>query len=134
MDGSSDRATAFLFWLLLPAALLLLAILYVYLGKIVVTGSMPSGKLNWFGSVALASYVFFWLSLRGSSNRFFRLFARWGWTLRYAGMAALTVGIVSGVGCLRATVDLSFCYNTHCGQHTQSGLSRHDRMPSTGGR
>ena len=118
-DGSSDRATAFLFWLLLPAALLLLAILYVYLGKIVVTGSMPSGKLNWFGSVALASYVFFWLSLRGSSNRFFRLFARWGWALllpvlaaqvvgivirynayglsalRYAGMAALSVGIVA---------------------------------------
>lgn len=118
-DGSSDRATAFLFWLLLPASLLLLAILYIYLGKIVVTGSMPSGKLNWFGSVALASYVFFWLSLRGSSNRFFRLFARRGWALllpvlaaqvvgivirynayglsalRYAGMAALSVGIVA---------------------------------------
>lgn len=93
-DDSSDRATAFLFWLLLPAALLLLGILYLYLGKIVAMWSMPSGKLNWFGSVALAAYVFFWLSLRGSERRFFRLFARWGWALMLPVLTAQVIGII----------------------------------------
>ena len=93
-DGSSDRATAFLFWLLLPAALLLLGILYLYLLKIVLLWSMPSGELNWFGSVALAAYAFFWLSLRGSSRGFFRFFARWGWAFLLPVLTAQVIGIV----------------------------------------
>lgn len=93
-DGASDRAIAFCFWLLLPAALILLGILYLYLGKIVWTRSMPSGELNWFGSVALAVYVFFWLALRDSSRPFFRLFVRWGWALLLPVLAAQVVGIV----------------------------------------
>ena len=89
-----DRATEFLFWLLLPASLLLLGILYLYLGKILVTWSLPSGRLNWFGSISLAAYVFFWLSLRGSARKFFRLFARWGWALLLPVLVAQIVGIV----------------------------------------
>ena len=93
-DGSSDRATAFLFWLLLPAALLLLGVLYLYLGKIVLSWSMPSGELNWFGSVTLAVYTFFWLALRDSKRTFFRLFVRWGWALLPPVLVAQIVGIV----------------------------------------
>ena len=93
-DGASDRAAAFFFWLLLPAALILLGILYLYLGKIAWTRTMPSGELNWFGSVALAVYVFFWLALRDSSRPFFRLFVRWGWALLLPVLAAQVVGIV----------------------------------------
>lgn len=93
-DGASDRAAAFFFWLLLPAALILLGILYLYLGKIAWTRTMPSGELNWFGSVSLAVYVFFWLALRDSSRPFFRLFVRWGWALLLPVLAAQVVGIV----------------------------------------
>ena len=93
-DETSDRAVAFLFWLLLPASMILLVILYLYLGKIVLTRSMPSGTLNGFGSVALAVYAFFWLALRDSTRAFFRLFVRWGWTLLLPVLAAQVVGIV----------------------------------------
>ena len=93
-DGASGKAIAFLFWLLLPTFLLLLWILYMYLGKIAITCSMPSGKLNWFGSVAIAAYVFFWLSLRDSKRRFFALFVRWGWLLLLPVLAAQVAGIV----------------------------------------
>ena len=93
-DSDSGRATAFLFWLLLPASLILLAILYLYLAKIVLTGSMPSGELNWFGSTALAIYVFFWLALRASSRTFFRAFVRWGWALLLPVLVVQIVGIV----------------------------------------
>ena len=93
-ENDADRPTAFLFWILLPASLLLLAILYLYLGRILITRTMPSGELNWFGSVALAAYTYFWLSLRGSTRRFFRLFIRWGWVLLLPVLAMQITGIV----------------------------------------
>ena len=93
-DRDAERATSFLFWLLLPASLVLLAILYLYLGKILVRGTMPSGTLNWFGSVALAVYAFFWLALRDSTNAFFRRFVRFGWALLIPVLAMQVVGIV----------------------------------------
>lgn len=92
-DESSERAIAFLFWLLLPAALLLLVILYLYLGRIALEGAMPSGTLNWFGSIALALYAFFWLALRESPRQFFRVVVRWGWTLIMPVVAVQIVGI-----------------------------------------
>ena len=91
--GTSDKAAAFLFWLLLPASLLLLLILYIYIGKSVFEMSMPSGELNWFGSAALAVYVFFWLSLRGLTHRFFKMFVRWGWVLLLPVLAAQITGV-----------------------------------------
>ena len=93
-DDSSEKASAFLFWLLLPASLFLLLILYLYLGKIIVVWSMPSGELNWFGSAALALYAFFWLSLRDSQRKFFQSFVRWGWMLLLPVLAMQIVGIV----------------------------------------
>lgn len=89
-----DKAGRFLFWIILPSALVLLGILYIYLGKILWTLTMPSGQLNWFGSVAIAGYLFFWLTLRRYENGFFRLFSRWGWALLIPVLIAQIVGIV----------------------------------------
>ena len=116
-ESVGERAARIVFWILLPLALFLLGILYAYLFKIVFTMRMPSGQLNWFGSAALAVYVFFWLALRNYENRFFRFFVRRGWAFlvpvtvfqivgiairyhaygltawRYAGMITLALGI-----------------------------------------
>lgn len=95
-EGSheSQRAARALFWLFLPASLILLAILYIYLVRIVQAWSMPSGKLNWFGLVALLVYIFFWLTLRDSTQRFFRFVVRWGWALILPVVIAQIVGVV----------------------------------------
>ena len=93
-DRTAERLTTLLFWLLLPGALVLLLILYLYLGRIAVTRTLPSGMLNWFGSIALAGYVFFWLTLRGATNRFFRAFVRFGWLLLVPVVALQVVCVV----------------------------------------
>ena len=93
-DRTAERITTFLFWLLLPGALVLLLILYLYLGRIAVTRTLPGGMLNWFGSIALAVYVFFWLTLRGATNRFFRAFVRFGWLLLVPVVALQIVCVV----------------------------------------
>lgn len=46
--------------LLFPVYLVLLAILYGYLGKIGVTGTLPSGEINWFASLAVLGYAVFY--------------------------------------------------------------------------
>ncbi len=46
--------------LLFPVYLVLLAILYGYLGKIGVTGTLPSGEINWFASLAVLGYTVFY--------------------------------------------------------------------------
>lgn len=78
-DDGSTRAGGFLFRRVLPVTVLLLAILYAYLVKILIIGRMPSGYLNWVGSVALAIYVFFWLALRGTEGKFSGFVIRRGW-------------------------------------------------------
>lgn len=110
----------------LPVYLFLIAILYGYIGKILFTWKMPSGTMNWFASLALAGYLFFWLTLRQDAAPWVQKFLRWGWagllpilavqmvgivirlhaygltTARYAGLLCLAVGIV---GLLLAAVD-----------------------------
>lgn len=85
---------AILTWAALPVALLLLAVLYGYIGKILVTWHMPSGQMNWFASVALAAYLCFWLGLRMVKARPVQLFLRWGWALLLPVLAVQLVGIV----------------------------------------
>ena len=118
-DEPTEQPKAFnvLFCFLVPIGALLMAILYIYIAKIVFTRTMPSGKMNWFASFAIGGYLFFWLSLRGSRIRVFAFIARWGWALlvpvvatqifgiamrysahglttpRMAGMATLAIGI-----------------------------------------
>ncbi|MCL1846519.1 MAG: DUF4153 domain-containing protein [Coriobacteriia bacterium] len=62
----------------LPVYLLLIGILYIYLGKIVVTMSFPSGQVNWFASVASLLFVFFILTLGHyrEENKLARAFVR----------------------------------------------------------
>ena len=58
--------------------LLLILILYGYIIKIIVTWSMPVGRLNWFGSLALLFYVFFYLNVDEEMGTLQRLFVRYG--------------------------------------------------------
>ena len=88
------KAFFVLFWFLVPIGMALLAILYAYVAKIVLTWSMPSGTMNWFSSCAIGGYLFLWLSLRGSRVRFFAFLARWGWAALLPVMAMQIVGIV----------------------------------------
>ena len=115
LPGKVYRAVAG--YVVLPLCLVLLAILYGYIGRILVDGEMPSGQMNWFGSFALLVEICLWLGLRPIENRVARLFVRWGWVLlvpvvavqlygvwvrfcaygltaaRYAGMVCLAVGL-----------------------------------------
>ncbi len=100
-----------------PLYLFLLCILCGYVSKILFTWKMPSGTMNWFASLALAGYLFFWLTLRQDNTPWVRKLLRWGWlalipiltvqmvgigirlraygltTARYAGLLLLAVGM-----------------------------------------
>jgi len=64
----------------LPVFLLLLTILYVYLGKILLTFSFPSGQVNLFASLAMLFFVFFTFALAQykDENKAARFFTRCG--------------------------------------------------------
>lgn len=119
--------TVFVGLIVYPLCLLLLGVLYLYVVRITVSWSMPSGEMNWYGSFALLVYVCLWLGMRMVDSRPARWFVRWGWALlvpvvvvqvvgiairlrayglttaRHAGLACLVVGIVALVlGALRA--------------------------------
>lgn len=86
-------------YVVLPLYLLLIGILYGYIGKIIFRWAMPAGRMNWYASLALAGYLFFWLGLRHSESRWVRSVLRWGW----AGMLPIvTVQLVGIVIRLRA--------------------------------
>lgn len=80
-DGEAEPSAALsaLFRrLLLPVYLVLLAILYGYLGKILWTGAMPSGQMNWFASLASGGYALCYFLFPGTGGRAMRAFLRWG--------------------------------------------------------
>ena len=87
------KAFTVLFWFLVPIGMVLLAILYAYIAKIVIAWSMPSGTMNWFASCAVGGYLFLWLSLRCSRVRLFAFLARWGWIALLPVVATQVVGI-----------------------------------------
>ena len=94
-DAPTERSRWFnvLFWFLTPLGIVLITILYVYIVRIMFEG-MPSGKMNWYASCALAGYLLFWLALRASSVRFFARVARWGWLALVPVVVTQIVGIV----------------------------------------
>lgn len=64
----------------LPIYTLLLAVLYAYLVKILITMEMPQGQINIFASLASLFFIFFYLDLGSYDNRavaFFRRFGGW---------------------------------------------------------
>ena len=64
----------------LPIYTLLVAILYVYLAKIIVTWNMPVGQINWFASFATLFFVFFLFCVRQYEDKFTKLFTKFaGW-------------------------------------------------------
>ena len=56
----------------------LIAILYIYIIKIILTWQLPVGRLNWFGSLALLFYVLFYLSMSSEEGKPQKLFIRYG--------------------------------------------------------
>lgn len=60
----------------LPVYLLLIFILYIYLGKIAITLKMPVGQINWFASFASLFFVFFFFTIRqyAIENKLAKLF------------------------------------------------------------
>ena len=59
----------------LPIYIGLIIILYIYLGKILVTHNFPSGQLNWFASFASLIGIFLFLTLKQYYNN--NAFVKW---------------------------------------------------------
>lgn len=62
----------------LPLYILLIAILLLYLAKIVITWNMPVGEINWFASFASLFFIFFLLSVMQYTEKIARLYVRFG--------------------------------------------------------
>lgn len=61
----------------LPIYLFLMAILYVYLIKILITWKLPVGQINWFASFASLFFVFFAFATRPFDSKIAQWFRRW---------------------------------------------------------
>ena len=77
-----EKRSPMLFFLLqrifMPVYIVILGILYIYIGKIIVAGTMPVGKMNWYASFAVAVYCLFYFCLHEEENKRSRLFLRFG--------------------------------------------------------
>ena len=68
-----------LLYLFFPVYLLLLLILYLYVGKIIGVGEMPVGTMNWYASFALLGFAFFFGTLAAQERLpLFSRFLKWG--------------------------------------------------------
>ncbi len=64
--------------ILFPVYLVLLAILYGYLGKIGVTGTLPSGEINWFASLSVLGYAVFYFLDPAPEGKILSWWSRYG--------------------------------------------------------
>lgn len=80
-------------YVVLPLCLLLLAVLYVYILRILIAWEMPVGAMNWFGSIALMVEIGLWLGLQPLDAKPAQLFARWGWALMLPVTAVQIYGV-----------------------------------------
>jgi hypothetical protein len=64
----------------LPIYLLLIAILYVYLAKIIITWNLPSNQINLYASLAALFFILFYFTLGSyrTENKLIDLFMKWG--------------------------------------------------------
>ena len=95
-DTPADKRVAFVKFksrVLLPLSLALMAVLLVYVGKIVVTWTMPVGTMNGYALAAMALFTFFHLTLTGSENVIARFFKAWGAWLMLPVLVAQQVGV-----------------------------------------
>jgi len=74
----SKTFRAFILFAGLPLYILLIAILLVYLAKIVITWNMPVGEINWFASFASLFFIFFLMSVMQYTEKLAKLFTKFG--------------------------------------------------------
>lgn len=79
--------------LFLPVYMVLLAILLCYVGKIAAVWELPVGQMNWFASLAVLGYAFFYFTLHGSALPWRRRLFLWGAVLLIPIVAVQLVGI-----------------------------------------
>ena len=103
----SSGAVKLTIHLLLPIFLLLMAVLLVYVLRILVLWEMPVGTMNYFALTALAFYTFFRLTLTGDEGKLSDWFIRWGGWLMLPVLIAQQVGVwirVSAYGLTTARI------------------------------
>lgn len=59
-----------------PTVVALIAVLYVYIAKILITWDLPSGQINWFVSYAALAFIIFSLILPQYESRIIEVFKR----------------------------------------------------------
>ena len=69
---------AFVLFAGLPLYILLIAILLLYLAKIVITWNMPVGEINWFASFASLFFIFFLLSVMQYKEKIAKVYVKYG--------------------------------------------------------
>ena len=85
---------ALLVRVLWPVYLLLLAILYLYVAKIIYAWEMPVGMMNWFASLALLAFsVFFFCFANDARYSLLQRFLRWGLLLFLPILAVQAVAV-----------------------------------------
>ena len=94
-ERSHVKAYSILFtYVLAPLFLVYLLILYVYLVRIAVRWTMPSGEMNPYGMCALGVFTVLWLALRGEEAPFAKWFSRFGGLLVLPVTAVQILGLV----------------------------------------
>ena len=83
-----------LLYLFFPVYLLLLLVLYLYVGKIIGAGEMPVGTMNWYASFALLGFTFFFGTLAVQTRLpLFARFLKWGLVLFLPILAVQLYGV-----------------------------------------
>ena len=85
---------ALLMRVLWPVYLILLAILYLYVAKIIYVWAIPVGMMNWFASLALLAFsVFFFCFANDARYSLLQRFLRWGLLLFLPILAVQAVAV-----------------------------------------
>ena len=98
-ERGKDMETPALFRALLmrvlwPVYLILLAILYLYVAKIIYVWAIPVGMMNWFASLALLAFsVFFFCFANDARYSLLQRFLRWGLLLFLPILAVQAVAV-----------------------------------------
>lgn len=95
-EKECPRSASFLYLLkrvFLPAYVILLAILYGYIGKILFLWEMPVGKMNWYASFAVAVFSLFYFCLYEETDNGSRQFLKYGALALFPVMVVQTLGI-----------------------------------------
>lgn len=95
-DNQFERPKIYVrfFTFLVIPCLILLAILLVYVSKIIFTGKMPSGTLNVFSSICILVYLFMYAAIKGNSSKILTWILRWCWVPIIPIVIAQIVGII----------------------------------------